>query len=274
MRPDEVRVCILRIEGTNCEEETLRAFRMCGADAEIVHMKQFEGRVPHAMRRRMDDYHIMVVPGGFSAGDYVRAGAILASRMRRTAREIESFLEEGRLLGGICNGFQVLVELGLIPGLENGRCKQPDAVLTVNSSARFECRPVHLRPARKSGGPFVSGYDTSRVYTLPVAHAEGRFLAASERILEEMEANDQIIFRYCTPDGNDIDTPYPYNPNGSARSIAGACSRDGSVVGLMPHPERAFHPWQVQVYRGEKGEVSSDGRAFFESAIEHIQRRF
>jgi len=236
-----------------------------------VHLKQLEGAVHHSLKRDLDDYHILIIPGGFSAGDYVRAGAIFAARLRRLSKEIDAFIDDGRLIGGICNGFQVLVELGLIPGFENRVLKEPTAVLNINDSSRFECRHIHLKSESPDRCTFTRGYEKGGIYQLPVAHAEGKFIAASQDILDRMESDRQVVFRYCTPDG-DTDPLYPYNPNGSTLSIAGACNESGTVVGLMPHPERAFFDQKGMGIRC--GQRSPDGRPFFESAIKHVCREF
>lgn len=271
MRQDEVKVCVLRIEGTNCEAETQRAFKECGAQAELVHLKQLEGATDATLKRDLKDYHVLLIPGGFSAGDYVRAGAIFAARLRRMSKELDAFIDEGKLIGGICNGFQVLVELGLIPGFENRVLREPNAVLNINDSSRFECRHIHLKSESPDKCAFTQGYAKGGIYQLPVAHAEGKFIAASQGILDKMEANHQIVFRYCSPEGK-VDPPYPQNPNGSTLSIAGACNESGTVVGLMPHPERAFYD-----YRGAGigcGFRKADGRPFFESAIRYACKKF
>jgi len=271
MRESEVRVCVLRIEGTNCEAETQRAFHECGARAELVHLKQLEGTVDASLRRSLEDYHILLIPGGFSAGDYVRAGAIFAARLRRLSKDIDAFIGDGRLIGGICNGFQVLVELGLIPGFENRVLGEPNAVLNINDSSRFECRHINLKSEAPARCAFTQGYDEGSIYQLPVAHAEGKFIAASQSIIDRMEEERQIVFRYCTAEG-EVDAPYPDNPNGSTASIAGACNESGTVVGLMPHPERAFYS-----YKGAGlgcGLQKADGRPFFESAIRYVCKKF
>jgi phosphoribosylformylglycinamidine synthase len=268
----EAKVAVVRIEGSNCEEETARAFRECGADVELVHLKQFEGTVPDRMRRRFGDYHVLAVPGGFSAGDYIRAGAIFAARMKRFSRELDAFVESGRPLLGICNGFQVLVELGLIPGFENRVLREPDAVLNLNDSARFECRPVFIRLVNRGKCIATSRYPAGSVLNMPVAHAEGKYMAAREADLDRLEANDQVVFTYSFPDGRPASpADYPHNPNGAQRSIAGLCNEAGNVFGVMPHPERVFAPGQHFDARRRRRETG-DGRAVFESVLDHVTR--
>ena len=146
MRPEDVRVCVLRIEGTNCEDEMYEAFKMVGASPEKVHLKQLTGQSPSELKRDVEDYDILAFPGGFSAGDYVRAGAIFAARIRSAiGPQIRRFVESEKPVLGVCNGFQILVELGLLPALDDVMSPEPTAALYTNDSARFECRPTLLR---------------------------------------------------------------------------------------------------------------------------------
>jgi len=275
-----IKVCILQIEGTNCEFETRLAFARLGASAEIVHLNQLTGAVRQRYRRNLADYDLLVIPGGFSAGDYIRAGAIFAARLRGSlGNEIEEFVDDGKPVLGICNGFQVLLELGLLPGTDDG----VRAVLTTNSSAHFECRPTLIKHENRGRCIFTRGIEHGSILKMPCAHAEGRFFIADERYVERMEDNDQIVFRYVDPDGNYA--PYPWNPNGSIYNIAAICNPEGNILGLMPHPERAFYPWLdtewwrsagargVRGRRGEgKGEPSyGDGKRIFESIMNHLQ---
>jgi len=238
-----IRACVLRIEGTNCEAETARALELAGAEPELVHLKQLEHSSDIAREewRSLFDYQILLIPGGFSAGDSVRAGAILAARMKSTlAGELYRFVEQGRAVGGICNGFQVLVELGLLPGLTGLMTEKPEACLSSNASGRFECRPVLLSHVNRGNCVWTRGLDGEPLL-MPVAHGEGRFLVApgKERaVLDQLRANDQIVFRYARTDGSPAEGAYPYNPNGALLDIAGICNRSGNVMGMMPHPER------------------------------------
>jgi phosphoribosylformylglycinamidine synthase len=270
----EARVAVVRIEGSNCEEETFRAFRECGASPELVHLKQFEGSVPQKLRRRFEDYHALAVPGGFSAGDYVRAGAIFAARMKRFAKEIDAFVDAGKPVAGICNGFQVLVELGLLPGFENRVLREPNAVLNLNDSARFECRPVFLKLRSRGKCAFTSRYPQGAVVNMPVAHAEGKYMASAEADLDRLEANDQVVFTYSFPDGRPASPgDYPQNPNGAQRGIAALCSDAGNVFGIMPHPERVFAPEQ-HFDANRRRRAQGDGRAVFESVLDYVTRKF
>ncbi len=281
-----VKVCILRIEGTNCELETALAFNRLGAHAEVVHLKQLTGAVSERERRNLADYHLLVIPGGFSAGDYVRAGAIFAARLRgNLSEEMEEFIGEGKPVLGICNGFQVLVELGLLPGISTttstgtgtGEGERAAAALTTNSSARFECRPTLLKHENRGKCIFTRGIEEGAVLKMPCAHAEGRFFLADERYIQQMEDNDQIVFRYVDPAGDYAS--YPWNPNGSVSNIAAICNPEGNIMGLMPHPERAFYSYlDAEWWRRKRGrrmrgmgEVYGDGERIFESILNHLQ---
>lgn len=285
MKRKDIRACILRMEGTNCEEETLQAFRALGVGAEHVHLKQLTGEVGSAESRDLLEYQILVIPGGFSAGDSIRAGAIFAARMKAKLRgALNDFVGMGYPVGGICNGFQVLVELGLLPALDRSEGEAfstyPEAALAFNESGRFECRPVFLERTGGDHCPFLHRVPKGRPLLLPVAHAEGRLLfppGREEEFLDRLDANGQVALRYVDPSGKE-NAPYPWNPNGSTSSIAGLCSPDGTVFGLMPHPERAFTPLQHPEWtrHGLKGKraAAADGRPFFESVIGYVEKRF
>jgi phosphoribosylformylglycinamidine synthase I len=277
----DVRVCVLRIEGTNCEEESLNAFRRLGADAEHVHLKQLEGAVASAgASRSLEDYHILFIPGGFSAGDYVRAGAIFASRMRSSiGRELAAFIEAGKPVGGVCNGFQVLVELGALPGFEGPVSDSPHAVLTTNDSNRFECRPTLVKVESKRS-PWTQGYRAGQVIQVPSAHAEGKLAFPQDReteFLESLRDADQVMFRWVDPSG--AYAGYPYNPNGSVDNIAGICNPAGNVLGLMPHPERVFFrtrmtDWTRAEQAGAVGRSDNGpGRPFFQGVLDYAKAK-
>ncbi len=269
------RVALLSIEGTNCDEELYVALRGVGAAPEIVHLKQFEGRdVPASERRRLSDYQMLLVPGGFSAGDYVRAGAIFAARVRTAiGPELEEFIREGRLVGGICNGFQVLTELGLLPGRPDDRIGRPQAALLTNDSGHFECRPTYVR---WDGGAFapLASLRPGTVLLAPSAHAEGKFVLGGEdgATLGELESNGQVLFRWSDPAGRSAG--YPWNPNGSLADIAGITNRRGNVFGLMPHPERSFVRLLAPDWTRtpERAREPGDGYRFFEAILRHLTR--
>ena len=269
-----VRVCVLRIEGTNCEEETSLAFKNVGASPEKVHLKQLIHSCPEEMRRELASYDILALPGGFSAGDYVRAGAIFAARIRSAlSKEIDEFVREGRPVIGICNGFQILVELGLLPSFEGGMSAEPQAALYVNDSARFECIPTLLKHENGGNCIFTKDLPKGKVVMFPSAHMEGKLMFPAEReqdFLERLEANGQIVFRYVDPEGRYAG--YPWSPNGSISSLAGVCNPAGNVLGLMPHPERVFHRYTHPDWTRSGADPSGDGdgKVIFQSAVGHV----
>jgi phosphoribosylformylglycinamidine synthase I len=267
------KACILIMEGTNCEEETKIAFEKVGLEAELVHLKQLTGDVPRERRRNLADYSILMIPGGWSAGDYVRAGAIFAARIKsRLMEEIEEFVDDGKVVVGICNGFQILTELGLLPGFD-GISETPEAALTNNANGRFQCRPVYLKHGGKCA--FTNGVGEERILQIPVAHAEGRFTFGENngKYLEKLIEKKQIVFRYCHPDGREAEGKFPWNPNGSLYDIAGICNPQGNVLGMMPHPERVIDGIQHADWT-RKNLGRGDGRIFFESIKGYIKRGF
>ncbi len=268
-----LRVALLSIEGTNCDDELRVALAALGARPEVVHLKQLEGRdVGPTERRRLSDYQLLFVPGGFSAGDYVRAGAIFAARIRSAiGPDLEQFVRSGNLVGGLCNGFQVLTELGLLPGRPGGRLAPPEAALMTNDSGHYECRPTFV--AWDGGGfaPFRSLTKGTR-FLFPSGHAEGKLvLAGADARRRELESAGQVLFRWVAPDGGPA--RYPWNPNGSEGDVAGLTNPEGNVFGLMPHPERAFFRAQLPDWtRGGFASGAADGERFFEPILAYAER--
>ena len=256
------KVLVLRTAGTNCDYETEYAFQLAGAETALVHINRLI-----TGRANLNEFHILALPGGFSYGDDVAAGILLANEIKHKLRDLlQNFVDSGKLIIGICNGFQVLVRAGLLPGL-NSQIAQ-EATLAMNTSAKFECRWVYLK-TQKSSCAFTHGLKW-RLY-LPVAHAEGRFTAPSQ-ILDEIESNRQVVFRYVSRFGGI--PSYPENPNGSDLHIAGICDPTGRIFGMMPHPERFLarinHPRWTRESLPEKG----DGLGIFRNAVAYVQQNF
>jgi len=250
---DRVRTLILRAPGTNCDVETAFAFQQAGALVDLVHVNQLINR-----ERYLSDYQIMVIPGGFTYGDDIAAGKILANELRlKLGEDIRSFVEGGGLVLGICNGFQVLVKAGILPELSSDG--SPLLTLSENDSGKFECRWVHLGVNEESPCIFTRGMDN--IY-LPVAHAEGKVVANPE-VLPKLN----VVLYYTDEFGNNK-AGYPHNPNGSIDNIAGICDASGRVFALMPHPERYIrgtqHPQWTRYGAGEYG----DGFRIFLNAVE------
>jgi phosphoribosylformylglycinamidine synthase subunit PurQ / glutaminase len=267
------RVAILSIEGTNCDEELRVALAALGTRPEIVQLKQLEGAsVGSRERRALDDFAAVFLPGGFSGGDYVRAGAIFAARIRAgIGDELERFVRSGRLVGGICNGFQVATELGLLPGRPGRALGRPEAALITNDSGRFECRPTFVAYAGAHFPPLGEVPPGTR-FLFPSAHAEGKLVlggdAAARRA--ELERSGQILFRWVAPDGGPAS--YPWNPNGSEGDIAGLTNPEGNVFGLMPHPERAFFRRQLPDWTRTGGpDGFADGHRFLGAIVDRIR---
>ena len=253
----KVRVLMLRAPGTNCDAETMFAFQQAGAAVSLVHVNQLIHR-----EERLADYQIMVIPGGFTYGDDVAAGKVLANELRlKLGENILRFIEDGKLILGICNGFQVLVKAGFLPELS----KDGSSLLTlaVNDSGKFECRWVYLGVNKQSPCVFTEGIDS--MY-LPVAHAEGKVVADPE-VLPQIK-----VALYYTDEYGNTSAGYPYNPNGSVGNIAGICDRSGRVFALMPHPERHIrgtqHPQWTRSGAGKYG----DGVQVFRNAVEWTKK--
>lgn len=263
------RVAVLRMEGTNNEEDMRRAFDAAGGDPEFVHIKQLTDRAPADRQVSLLDYDVLALPGGFSGGDYVRAGAIFAARLEAEAgEELAQFHADKRPILGVCNGFQVLVELGLLPGTGDP-VDQPQAALTMNESDQYECRPSLLE-APETNSPFLAPYEDETVM-FPSAHAEGRLELPDEVSVEDLAANGQIAFRYTAPDDERVD--YPWNPNGSPGHVAGITDPTGTVLGLMPHPDRAVHGFQHPDWtRSRAPDEPGDGRPLFEAIVAHARQ--
>jgi phosphoribosylformylglycinamidine synthase I len=249
----KVKILATRAPGTNCDTETVFAFEQAGGEVDLVHVNRLIRR-----EVKIADYRIMVIPGGFTYGDDIAAGKILANELKlRLGEDISRFIEDGGLILGICNGFQVLVKTGFLPEMSGSSSGQ--VTLANNDSGRFECRWIHLKVNPQSPCVFTKGMD--RMY-IPVAHGEGKLVALSDCLTD---AN--IVVQYTDEDGN-TGAGYPHNPNGSERDIAGICDASGRVFGLMPHPERHIrgtqHPQWTRLGVKEYG----DGFQVFKNAVE------
>lgn len=249
----KVKTLILRAPGTNCDVETAFAFEQAGAQADLVHVGELVRR-----QRLLSNYQIVVIPGGFTYGDDVSAGKILANELRlKLGDEIQEFVDGGKLILGICNGFQALVKAGILPRQQAGS-SQP-LTLAGNDSGKFECRWIHLRANQASPCVFTQGLDL--VY-LPVAHAEGKVVIASN-VQEKVN-----VALYYADETGDIRAGYPHNPNGSVNNIAGICDATGRVFALMPHPERFVRWTQHPRWTTETRRDYGDGYRIFINAVQ------
>lgn len=280
MNRQDIRWAVARIEGTNSEDESVQVLRELGVQAEAVHLKQLTGDdVNEDERRRLEDFDGLWIAGGFSAGDYIRAGAIFAARMKsRLGGELADFVDAGKPILGICNGFQILVETGLLPNLDRKAAftDVPQAALHLNDSGHYECRPTLLKHVNRGLSKFTTGIPRGEVRTSIASHAEGKFLMADDADYQRLLDQDQVVFTYTDPDGSD-DPAYPWTPNGAAHAIAGVCEPNGTVFGMMPHPERVFyrrnHPdWTRTGLDAGLGPDVGDGRAVFESIVAYQEK--
>lgn len=254
------RVCILRTDGTNCDQETFHAFEKAGGESSLVHINSLRN-----CEEKLADYHILAIPGGFSYGDDVHSGKILAVELTSFLKEqMQEFVDAGKPVLGICNGFQVLVRTGLLPGGQ--MTDKISAALIHNDSGRFECRWVNLLVG-KTNCIFVQGPE-GKLINLQVAHGEGRFYTNSDT-LKSIEDGGQVVFRYAGSKGEPA-RDYPLNPNGSLNAIAGICDPTGRILGLMPHPERFVEDTQNPNWRrGNPGEPH--GLAIFRNAVRYAK---
>ncbi len=244
-----VKAVLLTGYGINCEEETSFAFKKAGAEAEIVHVNDLI-----AFPKRMLEAQILVFPGGFSYGDDTGSGNALANKIRNNLwNELVEFIEAEKLVLGICNGFQVVANLGILPGIKEKK-PQRKVALAWNNSARYECRWVSLKKFSEKC-VFTKGIDSIR---MPVAHGEGKFTASAET-LNELNENSQVVFRYANA-GQLANGIFPFNPNGSAEDIAGVCDKSGRILGMMPHPERNMFFTQQPDWTFKKEKLKRQGK--------------
>jgi len=214
--------------GINCEEETKMVFDKTGSEGQIVHINEIISN-----NINIEDFQIMAIPGGFSYGDDTGSGNALGNKLRNNLEEkILDFAQKDKLIIGICNGFQILTNIGLIPAT-NKQYGKREVALMHNSNTRYECRWVNIKTASNK---CVWTRDIDTLH-LPIAHGEGNFYAPEE-IIASIEKNDQIVFKYIKPKGTPAMQEFPYNPNGSMKDIAAICDESGRILGMMPHPER------------------------------------
>jgi phosphoribosylformylglycinamidine synthase len=265
------RALVLRTAGTNCDRETVLALEAAGAEVELLHLHRLIEEPA-----RLDAVSIFVLAGGFSYGDDVAAGRIFAHEVRHhLGAELKAFVDRGGLALGICNGFQVLLETGLLDPIEGGEGVEGgegagggrDTALSANESGLFECRWVTLR-SEECACPWL---EDGELIPMPAAHAEGRFVVRDDATLKRLRSRGQIALRYATPTG-ELARDYPDCPNGSVESIAGICDPTGRVLGLMPHPERNITPWHhpqwTRMSGPSGGRTEGEGLPFYRRMVE------
>jgi len=250
----KARICILKTDGTNCDHETMYAFQKAGGNAEIVSVNDLRSK-----KTQLTDYQVLVIPGGFSYGDDVASGKILAVELLTYLKDqLENFISQDKLVIGICNGFQVLVRTGLLPFKNVGTMQ---ATLSYNDSGTFECRWVSMQ-VEKSPCVFTKELEGQEIM-LPAAHAEGKYFT-DDAVIQKIEDEQLVVLRY-THAGTRTQA-YPNNPNGSLHAIAGICDPTGRIFGLMPHPERFVEHYQHPNWRRENYTVPH-GLPIFEQAV-------
>ena len=250
------RALVLRAPGTNCDHETAHAFERAGAIARRVHVRALAEKPT-----LLDDVQILCIPGGFSYGDDIASGRIFALELAmRLGDALRRFRDRGGLVLGICNGFQVLLQTGLLLAVAEGT---PRAALAHNRSGRFIDRWVRLE-VRGHRCPFLHGFDAP--FELPIAHGEGRFVATTPADLAAFENAGQLVLRYAAdPAGSST------NPNGAEADVAGACDATGRVFGLMPHPERFVDATQHPAWSGRlDAGAAGAGLAIFANAVKSV----
>lgn len=272
-----VRALVLTGYGLNCDYETDFALKIAGAESHRVHINELIWNKGKNPLHSLDYYHILVFDGGFSWGDDHGAGVILASKMKfNLGDEIKRFIEQGKLIIGICNGFQALVHMGLLPGI-NGEYYKRVVALTYNDSGNFIDTWVTLRINKDSPCVFTRGLDKIE---LPVRHGEGKFYA-QEGILNQLFSSNQVVMQYADHEGMPANGKYPLNPNGSLMDIAGICDSTGRIFGLMPHPEAFNHFTNHPDWTRKKEElmrkgnidfdITGDGILIFKNAVQYVE---
>ena len=259
-------VLLLRTAGTNCDRELAHAFSLVGASVDYLHINALLQN-PAQLER----YQILGFPGGFSYGDDIASGKILANQLIHHLKSpLKTFVNDRKLIIGICNGFQVLVKSGLLPGPmpQLAETDWHPTTLTYNTHGRFEDRWVKLKPT-SSKCAWLPDPSQGRILDLPIAHGEGRFVARDASVMQALQDNDQLALQYVNADGSPA-TDFPALPNGSQNAIAGICDITGRVLGLMPHPERIVDARNHPLFT--HGQGKPDGLVFFESAMQYLQQ--
>ena len=267
MRP---RVAVLSGFGINCELETMAVFGMAGAEADRIHLNRLVRG-----EKKLSDYQIMAIPGGFSFGDHLGSGRLLGNRLRFGLREqVRDFVTSGKPVIGICNGFQVLVKMGLLPG-DNDVSLSQTASLALNDSGQYENRWTTVEFDHYSPCIWTSGMDRIRV---PVRHGEGKFVTNDNSLMDKWAKSGQLVARYVDsskqyPSACDEILPYPISPNQSWRNVAGVCDPTGLVFGIMPHPEANHSTWLGAKWtRERKDQREGEGMQIFHNAIKYVSR--
>lgn len=273
MNMKKIRALVLAGNGINCEVEMAHACQLAGCEeVDIVYIYDLlSGEV------RLEDYHFLNLPGGFLDGDDLGSAKAMANRLKfarvagkgeRLEEAIYRFIQDGKVILGVCNGFQLMVKAGLIPAL-GGKYGQQEVTLTFNDSGKFEDRWVHLKVNPQSPCIFTRGLE--KLY-LPVRHGEGKFIPREEQVLTALENKKLIVLQYTGPDYKEATMEYPWNPNGSVAAIAGICDESGRLFGLMPHPEAYLYPYNHPRWTREQVPDEGMGLALFKNAVNYLKQ--
>ncbi|MCH2176400.1 MAG: phosphoribosylformylglycinamidine synthase I [Lentisphaeria bacterium] len=265
----KVNALIITGFGLNCEKETATAFEQAGAEVTQIHLNRLI-ETPEVL----ENSHILAFIGGFSFGDHLGAGTVFTSRVRHhLGSQLQKFVDDGKLVIGICNGFQTMARLGLVPAV-NSEYSTVQAALAHNNHHTFRDDWVTLKGNENSPCIFTKGIKEIEV---PIRHGEGKFVMADEKLFQKLKDNNQIVFQYQNSNG-EVATEFPENPNGSRDAIAGVCSPNGRIFGLMPHPEAYLSPynhphWTRQKQNGTLPEKGA-GQKIFDNAVEFVKENF
>ncbi|MFH0909245.1 MAG: phosphoribosylformylglycinamidine synthase subunit PurQ [bacterium] len=263
------RVLIITGYGLNCEAESKYAWEQAGAETELIHLNDLL-----AQPARLHEFQSLMFIGGFSYGDHMGSGLVFALRVKHHLREhLARFIADGKLVLGVCNGFQIITKMGLLPGLD-GEYFQQTLALMQNDCGTYQDFWIHLRFDPDSPCVFTRGLDTM---TLPIRHGEGKLFTRDKKLLERIEALRGVPCRYVDPATGEPSMKHPHNPNGSLNAMAGLCDPTGRVFGLMPHPEAFIFPenhphWDLHRLRGEPPE-RGDGLKIFENGVRYLRER-
>ena len=257
------KALILRAAGTNCDVESAYAATLAGFDARCAHVNRLaSGEI------KLDDYSFLFVPGGFSYGDDIAAGKVMALELnKRLGDAFFRFEEQGKLILGVCNGFQVLIKTGVLPEHTNSPSEMRASLIN-NDSGKYEDRWVHI--AVEPGNTCVFTRSMAQRIELPIAHAEGKFVVKDQSVLTDLKNRGQIVLRYIAKDGGE--PVYPECPNGAMGYVAGVCNEKGTVFGLMPHPERFLDKFNHPRWTRDNLPETGDGFAFFKNAYDYCAR--
>lgn len=252
----KVKSIILRTAGTNCDMETAFALKQAGSEVDLVHINVLKKN-----KKLLSKYHILAIPGGFTYGDDIASGKILANEIKHSLnKEILEFISKGKLVIGICNGFQVLVKMGVLPNTNGGGKFEIESTLSLNDSGKFIDKWVELKKNNAKDDICVWTKGLPEEISIPIAHAEGKFITKNKKVLKSLFSNKQIVFTYTE------------NPNGSIEDIAGICDPTGRVLGLMPHPERHITYLQNPNWRRGITEGMGIGIEIFKNGVKFARK--